>query len=52
MFDLEDFPGVMELSRDEVDSSSDPINIDGGLILGNEVVTTAQVIFVVHEHAH
>ena len=43
MFDIEAFPGVMELSRNQIDPFSDPIVIDGGLVLGNEVVTTALV---------
>lgn len=48
MFDLENLPGVRELSR-EVDSSSDPIVIERGLVLGNDVITTAQV-FERHKH--
>ena len=43
LFDIENFPGVMELPR-EVDSTSDPIIIERGLIFGDVVVTTAQVL--------
>ena len=44
LFDLENFPGVMELSREEIDATSEPIVIDRGLLLGNDIVTTAQVL--------
>ena len=44
MFDLENYPGVMELSREETDPTSEPIIIDRGLVLGNDIVTTAQVL--------
>ena len=43
MFDLTTLPSVKELSKDSVDPSSDPINIPDGLIIGDEVVTTAYV---------
>ena len=34
---------MKELSKDSIDSSSDPINIPDGLIFGDRVVTTAYV---------
>ena len=49
-FNLTNLPSVKELSKDTIDSSSDPINIPDGLIFGDRVVTSAYVskINVVH----
>ena len=41
-FDLETFIGVKELERVE-DSNSDPIFIPGGIIVGNQIVSTVYV---------
>ena len=41
-FDLESFPGVVDLRRVK-DANSEPINIPLGLLFGDRVVTTAYV---------
>ncbi len=42
LFDITDFPGVLELERVE-DATSDAIYIPNGFVFGDEVVTTAFV---------
>lgn len=42
LIDLSGFPEVMELNS-EIDGSSPPINIPGGLIFGRDIVNTAYV---------
>lgn len=42
-FDLEHFPGMKELSKNEVDPSSSQLVIPQGMIFGNDIVSTAQV---------
>ena len=41
-FDLESFPGVVELRRVK-DANSEPISIPLGLLIGDRIVTTAYV---------